>query len=91
MARPRRYASAAEKQAAYRARLQAGTATVDREALERLYQRLDRLQGAIAAAARAGDPLARRCRAGSVDTTLDMLIAAFEEEAGRRDADTTKP
>ena len=43
MTRPKRYACSAEKQAAYRARLCASTAVVDRRALERLHQRLEDL------------------------------------------------
>ena len=85
MARPRQYASAAQKQAAYRARLEASTALVDRRALEHLHERLERLQTAIGSAARAGDPLARRCRAASIETMLDKLAAAFQEQASQRD------
>jgi hypothetical protein len=83
MARSKVYASAAEKQAAYRARLDATTAMVDRAALDRLHQRLEQLQAAIGSAARSGDPFARRCRTVSVETMLDKLIAAFQEEACR--------
>ena len=78
MARPRQYQSAAAKQAAYRLRQRANTVTVDRAALDRLHQRLDILQSAVAEAARHGDPLARRCRAASIDTLLDKLTAAFQ-------------
>ena len=84
MARSKVYASAAEKQAAYRARLDATTALVDRAALDRLHQRLEQLQAAIGSAARSGDPFARRCRAISIDTMLDKLVAAFQQEACRR-------
>ena len=83
MARPKVYASAAEKQAAYRARVDTTTALVDRRALDRLHQRLNQLQAAIDSAARAGDPFARRCRAISVETTLDKLVTAFEQQACR--------
>ena len=86
MARPKQYASAAEKQAAYRARVGATTAIVDRSALDRLHQRLDQLQAAIGSAARAGDPFARRCHAVSVETMLDKLVTAFQQEACRHAA-----
>ena len=78
MARPRQYQSAAAKQAAYRLRQTATTVVVDRAALDKLHQRLDTLQTALAEAARRGDPLARHCRAASIDTMLDKLIAAFQ-------------
>ena len=79
MPRPKQYGSAADKQAAYRARLEASTVLVDRVALERLHQRLDQLQVAVGSAARAGDPFAQRCRANSVETMLEKLVAAFQE------------
>lgn len=82
MARPQQYQSAAAKQAAYRLRQTATTVAVDRAALDRLHQRLDALQRAVAEAARRGDPLARRCRAASIDTVLDKLIAAFQAADG---------
>ena len=78
MARPQQYQSAAAKQAAYRLRQTASTVVVDRAALDRLHKRLDTLQSALAEAARRGDPLARRCRAASIDTMLDKLTAAFQ-------------
>ena len=78
MARPQHYQSAAAKQAAYRLRQAATTVAVDRAALARLHERLDILQTALADAAGRGDPLARRCRAASIDTMLDKLIAAFQ-------------
>ena len=78
MARPRQYSSAAAKQAAYRQRLVATTAVVDRRALEQLQARLERLQGAIYEAAQQGDTLARQCHAASVETMLDKLIVAFQ-------------
>jgi len=84
MARPRKYASTAQKQAAYRARLDASTTVVDRAALDCLHRRLDQLQSAVSAAARSGDPFARRCCASSVDTMLEKLVTAFMEEAIQR-------
>ena len=78
MARPQQYRSAAAKQAAYRLRQTATTVVIDRAALDRLHKRLDALQSALEEAARRDDPLARRCRAASIDTMLDKLIAAFQ-------------
>jgi hypothetical protein len=82
MARPQQHQSAAAKQAAYRARQTATTVLVDRDAWDRLHQRLETLQTEMAEAARRGDPLARRCRAASIDTMLDKLIAAFQASDG---------
>jgi hypothetical protein len=87
MARPQQYQSAAAKQAAYRARQTATTVLVDRDAFDRLHQRLESLQSEMAEAARRGDPLAGRCRAASIDTMLDKLIAAFQaSDSGGCDA-----
>jgi len=90
LARPKQYASAAQKQAAYRARLEASTVLVDRSALERLHERLNRLQAAIGSAAGAGDPFARRCHAASIETMLDKLAAAFQEAASQRGVGTVE-
>jgi hypothetical protein len=87
MGRPRRYASGAERQRAYRAREQEQWAQVDRRALEGLQGRLDRLQRAVDRAAGAGDETARGCRAASVDTLLERLIRHFE---GRGSEQTEK-
>ena len=78
MARPRQYANAAAKQSAYRQRLAATTAVVDRAALEQLHLRLNTLQDALWEAARRGDALASQCMAASVETMLDKLTAAFQ-------------
>ena len=79
MARPKLYASPAEKQAAYRARLCASTAIVDRHALDLLHQHLQELQRVVQEAARRGDPLARCCAATCPDTVIEKLTAAFRE------------
>jgi hypothetical protein len=81
MARPKQYQSVSAKQAAYRLRQRATTVAVDRAAWDRLHQRLEALQSAVAEAARRGDPLARRCRAASIDTMLDKLISTFQAAA----------
>ncbi len=89
MARPRQYESNAERQRAYRQRQETTLARVDRRALERLHEHLDELHAAVAEAARAGNEVARACRAGSVETTLERLTRYFQhccqakDQAGR--------
>lgn len=77
MSRPRLYNSSAEKQAAYRRRLSEETLLVDRRAIERLEQRLERLRDAVLCAADREDPLARKCVGGSTDTVVEKLTALF--------------
>lgn len=86
MGRRRQYATAAERQRAYRERQEAEWAQVDRRALEQMNGRLDRLQEAVFRAAAAGDEAARACRASSVDTMLERLIRHFEGRAGAEKA-----
>jgi hypothetical protein len=81
MPRPRQYPTDAERQRACRARLAQLTVRVDRDALDRLHARLDRLQTALFAAADAGEPTALACRAASTDTLLDRLASHFEARA----------
>ena len=81
MGRPKHYATAADRQAAYRQRLHTETVVVDRPALARLEARLARLHAAIAQAARRGDPCARQVLHGSQETTLEALCAWFEAHA----------
>ncbi len=81
MGRPRRYATNAERQRAFRQRRDQTTCRVDRVALDRLHARLDRLQQALRGAADCGDPTARRCYAASIDTLLDRLAAHFQAPA----------
>jgi len=78
MGRPRLYASGAERQRAFRQRLEAETARVDRGALDRLHARLNRLQEAVRAAAQAGDEVAAACEAAGVDTMLEKLTHYFQ-------------
>jgi hypothetical protein len=78
MGRPRLYRSGAERQRAFRQRLEAETMRVDRAALDQLHARLDRLQAAVRAAASAGDDVASACSAASVDTMLEKLTRYFE-------------
>ena len=77
MGRPKRHATAADRQAAYRRRLRETTAIVDRQALERLHHRLDLLQQALVAARAQGDPLAHAACSASIETMLDQLTAQF--------------
>ncbi len=81
MARPKQYADDAARQQAHRARRKAQVVELDRAAFDALTVRLDALQAAVHDAARAGDALALEVRAGSVDTMLDNLVAAFSRRA----------
>ena len=81
MGRPRQYGSDAERQRAFRQRLEAEWPRVNGAALERLHQRLDELQQAVWAARDAGDESARACSAASVETVLERVIQHFHEKA----------
>ncbi len=61
MGRPRQYGSGAERQRAFRARLEAEWPRVNGGALSRLHGQLNRLQEAVWSAAAAGDETARAC------------------------------
>ena len=84
MGRPRKYATHAERQAAYRARSTAERTwiVVNRYSLELLEARLERLHSAVQGAADRGDPLARLLAAGSADTCVDKITAWFAGHAG---------
>ncbi len=77
MARPKQYETQAEKQAAYRERIQTNRLEVDRKAHERLIARLNALEQAVNDAATRGDAFAVEVRAASTDTLLDKLTNAF--------------
>ncbi len=81
MARPRKFADDAARQAAHRARRKAEVVEVDRAAFQAQQMRLERLQSAVHAAAKAGDAIAGESRAGSVETMLEKLATAFERRA----------
>ncbi len=81
MARPKQYADDAARQAAHRARAKAEWVEVRRAEHDALTTRLDALQAAVQDAAAHGHDLAQECRAGSVDTMLDNLVAAFKRRA----------
>jgi hypothetical protein len=78
--RPRRYASHAERQAAYRIRqVQAqAAARTDLEA------RAERLRAAMEDAAEAGVALARQLHGGGAATDLGNLARWFEQQAALR-------
>jgi hypothetical protein len=80
MGRPRKYATDAERQAAYRARLPKDRTwtTADRHYVALLEARLDRMHHAIRCAADHGDVLAGSLRAGSTDTCIDKITSWFE-------------
>jgi phage baseplate assembly protein W len=77
MGRPKRYATPAARQAAYRQRVAQEMVTVNRAALERWEARLARLLAAIAHAAHAGDPVAGQVHRTHETETLEYLIAWF--------------
>jgi hypothetical protein len=83
MGRRQQYGSAAERQRAFRQRLEEEWPRVNGGALSRLHERLAQLQAAVNAAALAGDELACACRAGSVETVLERVTQQFEARAGR--------
>lgn len=91
MRRPKHYATHADRQAAYRRRLRDTTALVDRQALERLHQRLDLLQQALSAARAHSDPVARAACSASIETMLDKLIALFHTRAAALTTDPHAP
>ena len=82
MGRRKQYATAAERQAAYRQRVRADTVRVDRPALARLEKQLARLQEAITQAAHHGNPCARQVLHAGQETTLEALCDWFTARAG---------
>jgi hypothetical protein len=81
MGRPRKYASDAERQRAWRRRLDEEMVRVNRADLERWEARLRRLQEAVKAAAKVGDETAQVCQSGAVEGVLEQLIGHFEQRA----------
>jgi hypothetical protein len=79
--RPRLYANAAEKTAAYRARQEKRFVVRDRVTQEYLEADVRRLLTAVNAAAAAGDGLARSLNRVSWIDLLDSLSAHFEERS----------
>lgn len=70
MGRPKKYATAAERQAAHRERKE----TKDGDLVTQLYN----LERAVWEASYRGDPLALACRSSSLPTMLERLQVAFE-------------
>jgi hypothetical protein len=81
MGRPRQYGSGAERQRAFRHRLETEWPRVNGAALERMNRRLDELQQAVWAARDAGDEIGQRCSSVSVETVLERVIRHFQERA----------
>jgi UDP-N-acetylmuramyl tripeptide synthase len=79
MPRTRKYADAAEKQAAYRARLTQANVLIDRRAQNLMIRRLDALHEAVNNAAKSGDVIASACRAASPETVIENLTRHFED------------
>jgi len=77
MSRPRKYATDAQRQAAFRQR----SAVVDRAGLEELRALLERCQTSSRAAARGGDDLARSISGGTAETMLRRLCEHWEAVA----------
>jgi hypothetical protein len=88
MGRPRQYASAAERQRAYRERLDEEMVRVNRRSLERLEAQLEELHQAVQAASRAGNSVAQACNEGSIEGMLARMTDYFTEKAVRRDAES---
>jgi len=79
--RPKLYPDAASKQRAYRVRLAEETMLVNRRRWAELEGRTDRLAEAVAAARKAGCPIAKQIRGSMRETVLDELAAWFEGRA----------
>jgi len=89
MGRPRQYASATERQAAYRQRMKATTAWVNRAPYERMTAAMERLHVAIARARHQGSPCARVLYRSSELDTLEAAVAwiiqqLHQEQEARR-------
>lgn len=86
MGRPRQYANAAERQQAYRTRLEEEMVRVNRRQWERMEMRLDRLERAVRAASWAGDSLAQAWNEGSVEGMLVRMTSYFEGKVASGEA-----
>lgn len=75
MARPRQYATDAQRQAAFRQR----SLVVERAGLEELRALLERLQVAARSAAQGGDVLASSLCGGTPETLLRRLCEHWEQ------------
>ncbi len=86
MGRPKLYADPAAKQRAHRERLKTETVTINRDAIEPLMKELTELHNAINEAATRNNPIALKCRAASISTTLHKLTVHFNSVAAREKA-----
>lgn len=86
MGRRKCYATPADRQAAYRRRLQQETVLVDRKRLAQQEATLQALHAAILSAKRAGHRLAQQVGSASSETTVEALTAWFtaQGEEGSR-------
>jgi len=75
MQRPRKHPGGADRSAAYRERRESVTKRVDRKAVEALLAAVE-----SAAAAAAGDPVAKQVKTGTVDGLLRNLAVYFERQ-----------
>ena len=75
MGRPRRYATATERQAAYRARMKATTIWVDRAPFERIDRAITALQEELWRARIRGHPLAHELHGTQPVDTLEATVA----------------
>jgi hypothetical protein len=98
MGRTRQYATATERQAAYRQRMKTTTIWVDREPFARIDRAIGALQDATSRARNSGNPLAHAIsRATPVDTleaAVAWILQQIQQHQGTPDEqqrpDTTK-
>jgi len=74
MGRTRQYATATERQAAYRQRMKATTVWVNRGPFEQLSGTMTALHSATRRALNQGDPLARELYRAKPEDTLDAAV-----------------
>jgi len=74
MGRPRQYATAAARQAAYRQRMHATTIWVDRAPFERMARAIDMLQEATWCARKQGSLMARELERSTPVETLEATV-----------------
>jgi hypothetical protein len=81
MGRPKKYANAADRQAAHRAKLKAETVVVDKSSIEELDSHLLELFEAVNAANKRHDPLAATCVGPTINAMLANTAAYFRRKA----------
>ena len=90
MGRPRQYASATERQAAYRQRMKATTVWVDRVPFARTEQAIQTLHNAMWHALNQGNPLARQLYGATPVDTVEAMVAWVLNLLQRDEAGGTK-